>query len=375
MSRGLNSLISTLYATAQDNDAWATVSDELRHFTDGDKTVFAVRKWADREILNAYQYGFELPAFEVYEEYYFKVDLYTSGLASQAVNQFHAQHQFIHDRDFLNSEIYADFAAPNDIRYLTGCVTDIPGTGLFGQLSTIRGHGGEEFNDDILAQLNLLTPHFRQTLLLGQKIQQLETDLRSRERIVDSMPEAVFILSADCQVLYRNAAADALLSRSGLIKLANRHLTLAGPDPTNRLHKLAKGACDAAAGKALAGGNAFQIEDDNHFLEITAFPFHFRRDGEAGHLGRSATLLIVNDSEKKPALNEETLKALYNLTASEAAVTGLLARGLSPLEIADERTVSLDTVRTQIRSIHQKTGCNNQIQLLSKILGGVSRFS
>lgn len=375
MSGALNNLISTLYQTAQDNSAWVAVSDQLRAFTGASKSVFAVRKWSDREILNAHQHGFEEKAFGVYEDYFFTVDVWTAGLARMPMSRFYAQHQFIGDRDFTNSEIYTDFAHQNDIRYLSGCIADIPGTGLFGQLSAIRDHNGTEFSDNMLASLNLLAPHFQQALLLGQKIQSLETGLVSLERIVDRMPECVFVLSADRKVLYRNAAAETLLSLSDLIQAPNGHLSLAGSDSMNRLPMLVKSACGAAAGEARAGGDAFRVENDTHALDIMVLPFRFRRDGEVGHMDRPCALAIVNDTAKGVALNERSLKALYNMTRTEAAVTNLLARGLSPLEIADERAVSLDTVRAQIRSIHQKTDCSNQTQLLSKILSGVSRFS
>ena len=50
------------------------------------------------------------------------------------------------------------------------------------------------------------------------------------------------------------------------------------------------------------------------------------------------------------------LAALYQLTPAESGVAALLAEGLSPAKIAERRTVSLDTVRNQIKALLQKTG-------------------
>lgn len=50
------------------------------------------------------------------------------------------------------------------------------------------------------------------------------------------------------------------------------------------------------------------------------------------------------------------VRSLYDLTPAETEVGVLLAQGLTPAEIADRRSVSLDTVRNQIRVLLQKTG-------------------
>ncbi len=164
MPGNLNTLIQTLYQTAEDDTAWNVVSGELRRLTGASKTVFALRDWSGREVFDNHVYGFENGTFDLYEEYYYSVDIWTSGLAQMPTDRFHAHHHFLRDQRYLNSEVYTDYAKKNDIRYLAGCVTDIPGTNMFAQLATVRGHDGEDFSDDLLAQLDLLTPHFRQAI-------------------------------------------------------------------------------------------------------------------------------------------------------------------------------------------------------------------
>ena len=54
----------------------------------------------------------------------------------------------------------------------------------------------------------------------------------------------------------------------------------------------------------------------------------------------------------------------YKLTNSEAEICRELKSGDNPSEIAKSRGRSLATIRTQIRSIREKTKCNNQVALL-----------
>ncbi|PMG99714.1 helix-turn-helix transcriptional regulator [Vibrio lentus] len=54
------------------------------------------------------------------------------------------------------------------------------------------------------------------------------------------------------------------------------------------------------------------------------------------------------------------------LTKSETDVLDLIIRGLTGSEVAQIRSVSKETVRTQIKSILHKTQCKNQNQLISR---------
>ncbi len=193
--------------------------------------------------------------------------------------------------------------------------------------------------------------------------------------MVNKMPEAAFVVSENGQVLYNNASAQNLLSTSKMFRSHGRKLALSSPEPDGYLGALVKGACSARAGEARSPGGSFQVTNDKSVYEIMVHPFRFRLDGDATHIERPSALVIVSDSTKRISINEDALKQRYNLTKSETAIIRLLSSELTPLEIAAERGTSLNTVRTQIRDIHQKTGCKNQSQLMSRVLGGVSRLS
>jgi len=67
--------------------------------------------------------------------------------------------------------------------------------------------------------------------------------------------------------------------------------------------------------------------------------------------------LLIESSGGEGGLRAR-LAALYDLTRAESEVAVLLAEGLAPTEIADRRSVSLDTVRNQIKALLQKTGAD-----------------
>ncbi len=58
------------------------------------------------------------------------------------------------------------------------------------------------------------------------------------------------------------------------------------------------------------------------------------------------------------------LQACYRLTLAETEMVGLLAKGLTLEAIAEKRSVSYYTVRSQLRSVFSKTCCHHQSELL-----------
>lgn len=72
-------------------------------------------------------------------------------------------------------------------------------------------------------------------------------------------------------------------------------------------------------------------------------------------------------------IEPEALMVEYGLTVREALLTSLLCKGHNPEEIAKITSTSVNTVRTHIKSVFQKTGANSQLQLVSKIFTGKLR--
>ena len=58
------------------------------------------------------------------------------------------------------------------------------------------------------------------------------------------------------------------------------------------------------------------------------------------------------------------MQTLYGLTGSEAEICKLVAQGQETRDVADERNLTLETTRTYIKQILQKTGAKNRAQLV-----------
>jgi DNA-binding CsgD family transcriptional regulator len=87
--------------------------------------------------------------------------------------------------------------------------------------------------------------------------------------------------------------------------------------------------------------------------------------GEVGGAFRGV-LLVTIDPERRELLGIEGLARSYALSPAETLVCRMLAQGMTLREIADVRGVTLDTVKTQARSIYAKTRTRNRRELVRR---------
>lgn len=120
----------------------------------------------------------------------------------------------------------------------------------------------------------------------------------------------------------------------------------------------------AAAAEGRDGGVVAlsSIDGAPSLYELTARPA----------LDNDEILLIARGLELRVGARAmDELSRAFALTEAEAAIAHLTAEGMSAAEIAARRRTSVETVRTQIKSLREKTGARSQLELL-RLVAGVS---
>jgi DNA-binding CsgD family transcriptional regulator len=89
---------------------------------------------------------------------------------------------------------------------------------------------------------------------------------------------------------------------------------------------------------------------------------------------RCVAVLALTPITRPQAPPVELVQSLFDLTPAESRVARSLAEGKTVEDIAAGRGVSLNTVRTQVRGVLEKTGCNRQVEVVA-LLTGINRTS
>jgi DNA-binding CsgD family transcriptional regulator len=84
----------------------------------------------------------------------------------------------------------------------------------------------------------------------------------------------------------------------------------------------------------------------------------------AAVLPPSVLIVTISDPTSPPPMKHVAIARLYSLTPAECRLAHDLILGATPKEIAHKTGVKISTVRTQLRTLFQKTECNRQADLL-----------
>ena len=83
---------------------------------------------------------------------------------------------------------------------------------------------------------------------------------------------------------------------------------------------------------------------------------------EVGH-----ALLVCEPLDTPLLLDQKLVQDVYGLTKTETEIANLVFRGESPRHIAQTRRISLETVRSHVKSLLHKTESGRQAELVAKL--------
>ena len=86
---------------------------------------------------------------------------------------------------------------------------------------------------------------------------------------------------------------------------------------------------------------------------------------------RCTAALVLTPVTLPQAPPVELVQSLFDLTPAEARVARSLAAGETVEAIASARGVSQNTIRTHVRGVLEKTGCNRQVDIVA-LLSAIS---
>lgn len=180
----------------------------------------------------------------------------------------------------------------------------------------------------------------------------------------DAIQVSAFIIDGRGQLLAHTTGADAML-QAGDVRLSGRSVDAAGAPFTLRQ------AVQALIADGAMDHIRTQIDTAEHRPQLMIEGFRLpEREWSLGKLPR--VILIANRPMRERAGVVQYLSTIYRLSPAEADIAVRLFDGKPRTRIADDRGVTPETLRGQIKQIYLKCGVDNEaglIRLLAPILG------
>lgn len=214
-----------------------------------------------------------------------------------------------------------------------------------------------------------LLPHMAKAVELGRSFSILRSRYAAVLTALDFVEVGLCITLPSGTVIVANAEAERILGeRDGITRIRNDRLTARDGETDEALRRAIAEASATASGAGDRVEFSFSVRRSGgrHPCLVEVSPL---RDAAAElERGLSGAIVTLIDPDNPAPLRIERLAALYGLTKAETSVAKLLLSGWTNGHIAEERGVSIDTVKTQIAGIMHKTETRRRSELIRLVL-------
>jgi DNA-binding CsgD family transcriptional regulator len=218
-----------------------------------------------------------------------------------------------------------------------------------------RGRLERPFSEATLAELDRLLPHLRRMLRIRTQLMTANMSAALYRSALDAMAQATFIVDSKGLLLKSNITGEEMLRRGDVLRLSQGRLTSFAAAQESAIE------CGIAEAAHNYLPTAIRIKGEhNTYCDLSFVPVGAGVDGQK-------ILVLANGTARSDPTLTIRLSALYRLTSAEAVVASLLSDGLSVADIAACRHASVETVRSQVKSIMSKLGCRRQGEIIARI--------
>jgi DNA-binding CsgD family transcriptional regulator len=289
------------------------------------------------------------------------------GIATPASSWFFGEDHF-DSRFIARDPFFQEIMRPLGIRWVAGSRLweDARATAC---LAFQKPIDGAPFSDLERTRLTALTPHLRRMSRLHERLAGEGARASYGLEALNRLSIGIAVLSADARVLFANAAAEQVVRQRSVFDHA----------AADRI-ALRNSGCRREFAQAIR--HAVELKEsasltlvDEHGMPVAramALPLPAASSWNA-NWQRPLAMLVIQPA-RTPEVSAQTLRALFDLSAAESRLANALLAGRTTRSYAEERGLSIETVRSQLKSMLAKTDTRSQSQLVATLMALPATF-
>lgn len=323
------------------------------------------------EIKGHWLFGITHDWISSYALEYAREDILAHHINTAPIAFFYASNLDIpHPELFSQSRFYREWVAPQGVACAAGSIVLREGAWL-SQLIVQRTTQHLPFSRDDLDRLNRLVPHIQRAIQMRQRFGELELGQNFLASSLDVLAMPTLLIDENGRVAHANRSATQLLNGRTVLWLEDGHLFAREEAITRNINFEVGNAILASRGiTARPCATVLLPRRARSPLIIMIAPMQLPESASR----QGAALLFVFDPEISPTVGVEMVRTLFGLSEAEAQLAVALGSGKTLDDSAHERGTSIHTIRTQLKSIFNKTGTKRQSDLVSLLLSSPAYF-
>ena len=236
-------------------------------------------------------------------------------------------------------------------------------------VSLYRNSSSSGFQALELEVLHFLLPHLHRAFKLHLQFSALKAQSLGLEAALDVLPTGVILLGSTGKVMTMNRAASALiLEADGLLATRDGLRAERQAESALLVRAIQQAILESSRNDIPVGATVLVSRRTRSPLQILVSPIRNSTLSAIFTTQPIAAIAFVIDPSRQHRPTHDILRALFGLTPAECRVALLLGDGHAPKAIAGMLGVSIDTIRSQMKSIFAKTDVKRQSELIRVLL-------
>lgn len=361
-----DNLVGKIYDAAVIPELWPVFLEQLSDTFDSRGTVIYLADFSSRnvtcrndEMSFIQSVRTDPEAVRSYDHYYSKVNVWFENSQDLPEGELITTDRLFPVRELVKTEWYNDWLKPQ--RYFHAMIGHLHKQDTLAvRLSMFRSKQ-QPFSADETALFARLVPHLRRSCMIHKKFAEVKSILKTDAELLNRLPVGLVLFDKDGQVVFINSMANTL---DGFrLNAAGRCLTT-NANETRALHRLIGNAAE------LGQSNAMSLYRNNPNRPLSAVVVSLQNRPLPFSGSTPVVALFIYDPDQSLNLDDSLLTQCYGLSLAEAKLATALLRGQTASDYAQSRSISSNTVKTQLKQVLAKTGTHRQSELIQLLTTG-----
>jgi DNA-binding CsgD family transcriptional regulator len=268
------------------------------------------------------------------------------------------------------TEFYADILNPARIQHGIAFYQTAGCNGISGRivgLNAFRPLRANAFTTEECARLEALRPVLLRAADARVSFARVEMQKATALAALDLISSAMILVDDTGQAFFVNARAEAILAKSDGLSIASGSLSAATPELTSQLRSCIFAAVQAGLGKGRGAGASILLQRPSGAPPLAVSITPLLMHGLFVGCRRAAAAVSIAEPVRGKVQHLGAFSEAFHLTPTEARVASAVADGKGVPAIAVALGLSVNTVRTHLYRVLDKTGTRRQSELTALI--------
>ena len=223
--------------------------------------------------------------------------------------------------------------------------------------------GRGNITDDETAISQIFLPHLAKSVEMSRPFLLLKKRFNAILSVIDRLQIGIVITNQAAEIITCNREAEELLAADNGLSQSRKKILGAR---SGKLQTILAQQIFAAANTKNPASFEAVISMPKRAGELPLLLEIFPLGNLVGEIDRlfMGAAIFITDPDKKEIISTKGMEKLFGLTKAESNICELITSGFRAEDVAEERNATLHTVRSQIKSLFQKTTTSSQVDLV-----------